>query len=85
MCFWIIYFYIREGNAIYIFEFDTAEIASIPERDMNMVKMSFDDLNKELSKEELQELENAAARTIVYDEESPEMTPEMLKQFKKKS
>ena len=50
-----------------------------------MVKMSFDDLNKELSKEELQELENAAARTIVYDEESPEMTPEMMKQFKKKS
>jgi len=49
---------------------------------MNMVKMSFDELNDELSKEELQELKDAVARTIVFDEESPEMTPEMLIQFK---
>ena len=47
-----------------------------------MVKMSFDELNTDLSSEELKELEEAAARTIVYDDESPEMTPEMLKQFK---
>ena len=47
-----------------------------------MVKMSFNNLSKELSKEELQEVEAAAARTIIYDEESPEMTPEMLSQFK---
>ena len=48
-----------------------------------MVKMSFKDLSKELSEEELQEVEAAAARTIVFDEESPEMTPEMLSQFKR--
>lgn len=48
-----------------------------------MVNMSFRDLDPELTKEELQELENAAARTIKYDEESPEMTEEMLKQFKR--
>ncbi len=47
-----------------------------------MVKMNFDELNTELSQQEMQELENAAARTIVFDEDSPEMTPEMLKQFK---
>ena len=48
-----------------------------------MVKMSFKELDSELSKEELRELEDAAARTIVYDDESPEMTPDMLKQFKR--
>lgn len=46
-----------------------------------MVKMSFNELNNELSEEELLELENAAARTIAFDDESPEMTPEMLRQF----
>ena len=48
-----------------------------------MVKMRFKELDSELSKEELRELEDAAARTIVYDDESPEMTPDMLKQFKR--
>ena len=48
-----------------------------------MVKMSFKELDSELSKEELRELEDAAARTIVYDDESPEMTPDMLNQFKR--
>ena len=48
-----------------------------------MVKMSFKELDSELSKEELRELEDAAARTIVSDDESPEMTPDMLKQFKR--
>ena len=47
-----------------------------------MVKMTFDEINNGLSREELQELEEAAARAIVFDEESPEMTQEMLKQFK---
>ena len=50
---------------------------------MSVVKMSYDEINGELSKEELQEIEAAATRTIVYDEESPEMTPEMLSQFKR--
>lgn len=48
-----------------------------------MVKMNFNDLNDELSVEDLLELENAAARTIAFDDESPEMTPEMLRQFKR--
>lgn len=48
-----------------------------------MVKMSFKELDSELSGEELRELEDAAARAIVYDDESPEMTAGMLKQFKR--
>ena len=48
-----------------------------------MVKMSFNELNAELNAEELQELENAAARTITFDDDSPEMTPDMLNQFKR--
>ena len=47
-----------------------------------MVKMKFEELNPDLSKEELLELEEAAARAVVFDDESPEMTPEMLAQFK---
>ena len=43
-----------------------------------MVNMSFKELNSELTREEIQELENAAARTVKYDEDSPEMTEEML-------
>ena len=39
-----------------------------------MVNVSFKELNAELTREELEELENAAARTIKYDEDSPEMT-----------
>ena len=48
-----------------------------------MAKMSFKDLDRKLTEAELQELEDAAARSIVFDEESPEMTPEMLNQFKR--
>lgn len=47
-----------------------------------MVKMSFKDISSELNQKELQQLEDAAARTILFDEESPEMTEEMLAQFK---
>ena len=50
---------------------------------MKMVNVSCKELNAELTREELEELENAAARTIKYDEDSPEMTEEMLKQFKR--
>ena len=39
-----------------------------------MVNVSCKELNAELTREELEELENAAARTIKYDEDSPEMT-----------
>ena len=48
-----------------------------------MAKVSYKDLKPELTSDELQEIENAAARTILYDEECPEMTEEMLKQFKR--
>ncbi len=48
-----------------------------------MAKMSFKDLDRKLTEAELQELEDAVARSIVFDEESPEMTPEMLSQFKR--
>ena len=48
-----------------------------------MVKMSFEELNNELNKEEIREMEEAAAHSIVFDEDSPEMTPEMLQQFKR--
>ena len=48
-----------------------------------MVNISFKELCTELTREELEELESAAARTIKYDEDSPEMTEEMLKQFKR--
>ena len=47
-----------------------------------MVKMHINDLRSELSEEELREIGNAALKEIVYDEDSPEMSPEMLKQFK---
>lgn len=49
------------------------------ERGMKLVNMSFKELNAELTREELEELKNAAASTIKYDEDSPEMTEEMLK------
>ena len=34
-----------------------------------------------LTKEELKEIEAAETMPIVYDDDSPEMTPEKLKQF----
>ena len=48
-----------------------------------MAKVSYKDLKPELMSDELQEIENAAVRTILYDEDSPEMTEEMMKQFKR--
>ena len=50
---------------------------------MKMVNVSFKELNAELTREELEELENAAARTIKYDEDSPEMTEEMQSIWKR--
>lgn len=48
-----------------------------------MMKMSIDELTSELTEEELLDLEAAAGKPIVYDEDSPEMTEEMLMQFKR--
>lgn len=47
------------------------------------MKMSLNDLSKELSAEELLELEEAAKKKPVYDEDSPAMTPEQLMEFKR--
>lgn len=50
---------------------------------MNVAKMSFNELNNELTRDELLELELAEKREPVYDEDAPEMTYEQLMQFKR--
>ena len=50
---------------------------------MNMVRMNYKDLSSELEVDEIKDLEEAAAKAIVYDDDSPEMTPEMLAQYKR--
>lgn len=48
-----------------------------------MVKMSINELTSELTQEELLDLKTAEEKPVTYDEDSPEMTPEMLMQFKR--
>ncbi len=48
-----------------------------------MVKMSIKDLDRTLSAEEARELEAAERLRPVFDEDSPEMTADMLQQFKR--
>ena len=48
-----------------------------------MVKMNINDLSSDLTEEELLDLETATNSPIVHDEDSPEMTEEMLRQFKR--
>ena len=48
-----------------------------------MVEMRYDELMKELSAEEVRELEEGSKKKIVFDEDSPEMTEEMLREFKR--
>ena len=48
-----------------------------------MVKMSLDELNEELTAEELNELETAENKEPVFDEDSPAMSKEQLMQFKR--
>ena len=50
---------------------------------MNMVKMSFKDLDRTLSGEEMQDLAAAEQMQPVFDADSPEMTADMLLQFKR--
>lgn len=50
-----------------------------------MVKMSIKDLDRTLSSEEMQEIEAAEQRHPVFDTDSPEMTADMLQQFKRMS
>ena len=48
---------------------------------MNMVKKKWNELNTELTPEELLELEEAELKGIVFDEDCPEMTASMLQKF----
>ena len=48
-----------------------------------MVKMSFKDLDRTLSDEEMQDLAAAEQMQPVFDADSPEMTADMLLQFKR--
>ena len=50
---------------------------------MSMVKMSINDLDRTLSGEEMQELAAAEQMQPVFDADSPEMTADMLLQFKR--
>lgn len=45
--------------------------------------MILKDLCSELTEEELLELEAAEDKPVIYDEDCPEMTEEMLSQFKR--
>ena len=49
---------------------------------MNMAKMTFHEIGTELTAEELLEIETAGKQPV-FDDDSPEMTLEMLKQFKR--
>lgn len=40
------------------------------------------DRNKKLTEEQIKEIEEAAKKEIVFDEDSPEMTPAMEKAFR---
>ena len=48
-----------------------------------MMKMSLNDIGINLSDEELLELEDAEKKDIIFDDDSPEMTMDMLNQFKR--
>ena len=50
-----------------------------------MQRFRFDELDRELTPDEMREVEAAIAMPTVFDEDSPEMTPEMLMQFKRMS
>ncbi|MBO4872047.1 MAG: antitoxin [Lachnospiraceae bacterium] len=50
---------------------------------MNKVKMRFDEINTELTAQEMQELEAAEQKVPALDDESPAMTWEQLMQFKR--
>ena len=48
---------------------------------MIMVRMKMSDINKNLTDEEIDEINGAGNMPIVYDEDSPKMTKKMLTQF----
>lgn len=50
---------------------------------MSMVKMTMNELNAELTAEELRDLEEAESKHPVFDDDSPAMSLEQLMQFKR--
>ena len=48
-----------------------------------MTSIKYSELSAELTPEEVAELEALEDRPIVYDEDCPKMTEEMLKQFQR--
>ena len=48
-----------------------------------MVKMNIKDLDRNITAEEMKELEAAEKMMPMYDGDSPEMTADMLQQFKR--
>jgi uncharacterized protein (DUF4415 family) len=48
-----------------------------------MAKISMNDLNAELTDEEMQELDALENRPITYDDDAPELTIEQIRQFKR--
>ena len=47
-----------------------------------MIRTAILDRNQKPTKEQIQHIEEAAKRTIVFDEDSPELTPAMEKAFR---
>ena len=47
-----------------------------------MIRIAILDRNQKPTKEQIQQIEEAAKRTIVFDEDSPELTPAMEKAFR---
>lgn len=68
----------RKGNVIHII---SARCATKSERSMNMAKVMMNSLSAELTPEELADHEAAEKMPIVFDDDCPEMTDKMLKQF----
>ncbi len=50
---------------------------------MSKVKMNFNDMNMDVTEEEIKELEAAEKKPATFDEDCPEMTMEQLMQFKR--
>lgn len=50
---------------------------------MNMAKVTMNSLPAELTPEEMAELEAAEKMPITFDDDSPEMSAEMLRQFQR--
>lgn len=49
---------------------------------MNIAKITFNNMTDELPEGEWKELEDSAAQSVVFNEESPEIIPKLLSHFK---